>query len=161
MVPGILLNGLDLFHCRVERGGHRLMHQLGLISLDEQRCPAVAAEQLLQLLVGDARQDGRVGDLVSVEMQDRQHRTVGGRVEKLVGVPRRGQRPGFGLAIANDTGDDEVGIVEHGPERMAERIPQLPTFVNGPGALRRGVTWNPTWKRKLPKELLQPGLILA
>ena len=52
-------------------------------------------------------------------MQDRQHRAVCGRIEKLVRVPRRGQRSGLRLAIADDAGDDEIGVVEHSPERMA------------------------------------------
>jgi hypothetical protein len=33
---------------------HRQVHQLGLVSLDEETCPAVAAEELLQLLSRDA-----------------------------------------------------------------------------------------------------------
>jgi hypothetical protein len=59
----------------------------GLVALDEVRRPAVAAQQLFQFLAGDAGEDGRVGNLVAVEMQDRQHRAVGGRIEKLVGMP--------------------------------------------------------------------------
>ena len=137
------------------------MHQLGLVTLDEVGRPPVAAEQLLQFLVLDAGQDGRVGNLVAVEMQDRQHRAVGGRIEKLVGMPRRGQRSGFRLAVADDAGDDEIGIVEHRPERMAERIAQLAALVDRARALRRGVAGNSSGKRKLKKELLQPGFILA
>src|SRR5208283_32754 len=76
-------------------------------------------------------------------------------------MPGRGQRPGFRLAIAHDAGDDETGIVEHRPERMAERIAQLAALVDGAGSLRRGVAGNPSRKRKLKKELSQPGLILA
>ena len=66
-----------------------------------------AAEQLLQFLMLDPGQDGRVGNLVAVEMQDRQHGAVGGRIEKLVGMPGGGQRPGLRLAVADDAGDDE------------------------------------------------------
>ena len=35
--------------------------------------PPVAAKKLLQLLAGDAGEDGGIGNLVSVEMQDRDH----------------------------------------------------------------------------------------
>ena len=42
-----------------------------LVALDEIRRPAAAAEELLQLLGLDARQDGRVADLVAVQVQDR------------------------------------------------------------------------------------------
>ena len=77
--------------------GHGLMHLCRLVAFDEVGRPAVAAQQLLQFLVRDARQDGRVGDLVAVEMQDRQHRAVGDRVEELVGMPGGGQRDRFPL----------------------------------------------------------------
>ena len=133
----------------------------GLVTLDEVGCPPVAAQQLLQFLVGDPRQDGGIGNLVTVEMQDGQHRAVGGRIEELIGMPRRGQRSGFRLAIADDAGDDEIGIVEHRAERMAERIAQLAALVNRARAFRRRVAGNPSGKRKLKKELLQPRLILA
>jgi hypothetical protein len=83
------------------------MHRHGLDSLDEVRRPAVAAQQLLQLFARDAGKEGRIGNLVAVEMQDRQHRTVGGRIEKLVGMPGRGQRAGFRLAIADHARDDQ------------------------------------------------------
>ena len=138
-----------------------LMHHLRLVALDEVRRPAVAAEQLLQFLMLDAGQDGRVADLVAVEVQDRQHRAVGDRIEKLVGMPGRGQRSGFRLAVADDAGDDQIGIVEHRPERMAERIAQLAALVDRARALRRGVAGNSAGKRKLNEELLQPGLVLA
>jgi hypothetical protein len=155
------LDPFDLLHRRVERRGHGRMHQLGLVALDEVGCPPVAAEQLFQFLVLDAGQHGWVGNLVAVEMQDRQHRTVGGRIEKLVGMPRRGQRSCFCLAVTDDAGDDQIGIVIHRPERMAERIPQFTALVDGAGGLRRGVAGNASGKRKLDKELAQPGFILA
>ncbi len=94
-------------------------------------------------------------------MQDRQHRAVGRRIEKLVGMPGRGQRPGLRLAVADDAGDDQIGIVEHRPERMAERIAQLAAFVDRARALRRGVAGNSAGKRKLDEQLPQPGLILT
>ena len=158
---GVLLDLLDLLHRRVERRGHGLVHRLRLVALDEVGRPAVAAEQLLQFLVVDAGEDGRVGDLVAVEMQDRQHRAVGGRIEKLVGMPGRGQRPGLRFAVADHAGDDQIGIVEHRPERMAERIAQLAALVDRARALRRRVARNSSGKGELHKELPQPGLILA
>src|ERR1019366_10532391 len=61
---------------RVERVRHELMHRCRLVSLDEVWAVAVAAEKLLQLLMADPRQQSRVGDLVAVEVQDRQGPTV-------------------------------------------------------------------------------------
>ena len=102
-----------------------------------------------------------IGNLVTVEMQDRQHRAVGGRIEKLIGMPCRGQRAGFRLAIADHAGDDEIGIIEHRAEGMAERITQFAALVDRARAFRRGVAGNSAGKRKLNEKLPEPGLILA
>ena len=158
---GVLLDRLDLSHRRIERRGHGLVHSRGLVTLHEVRCPSVAAEQLLQLLARDAGKYGRIGDLVPVEVQDRQHGAVGGGVEKLVGMPRRGERPRFRLAIADHAGDDEIRIVEDGAERVAERVAQLAPLVDRARALGRRVAGNPAGKGELKKELPQPSLVLA
>ena len=157
----VVLDSLDLLDRRVERRGHRLVHRRGLVTLDEVGRPAVAAQQLLQFLARDARQQRRVGDLVAVEMQDRQHRAVGHRIEKLVRMPCRGERTGLRFAVADDAGDDEIGIVEHRAERVAERIAQLAALMDRARALRRRVARNPAGKRKLREELPQPRLVLA
>ena len=158
---GVVLDLLDLLDHLIEGCGHGLMHLLRLFSLDEVRRPAVAAEQLVQLLVGDAGEDRRVGDLVAVQVQDRQHHPVADRVEELVGMPCGGQWAGLGFAVADDAGDDQVRIVERGPEGMADRIPQLAPLMNRPRRLRRNVTGNPSGEGELLEQLFQPGLILA
>src|SRR5712691_8381759 len=127
------------------------------MTLDEVGRPPVTAEQLFQFLAGDASEQRRVCNLVSVEMQDRQHRPIGGRIEKFVRMPGRCQGSGFRLAIADHAGDDEIGIVERRPERMAERIAQLAALVDRARALWRRVAWNSSGKRKLNKELPKPG----
>lgn len=48
------------------------------------RLVAHAVEELVQLFVGDAGQDRRVGDLVAVEVQDRQDDAVGARLMSLL-----------------------------------------------------------------------------
>ncbi len=111
--------------------------------------------------MGNAGQHGRVGNLVPVEMQDRQHRAVGHGIEELVGMPRRRQRPGLGLAVADDTRHDQIGIIKHRAERMADGITQLTALVNGPGRFGRSVTGNAAGKRELDKKFSQPCFILA
>ena len=39
-------------------------------------------------------------------------------------------------AVDDNAGHDQIGIVEHGPERMAERIPQFASFVDRARSLR-------------------------
>ena len=75
-----------------------------------------------------------IGDLVAIEMQDRQHRAIGHRIEKFVGMPGRRQRPGFRFAVADHASNDQIRIIEHRAERMAQRIPQFAAFMNRPRA---------------------------
>jgi len=76
-------------------------------------------------------------------------------------MPCGGQRPGLGLAIADHTGDDQVGVVEHGAEGMAERVTQFTALVDGTRALGRRVAGNAAGKRELSEQLLQPGFVTA
>ncbi|HEX7974581.1 MAG TPA: hypothetical protein VF498_09250, partial [Anaerolineales bacterium] len=52
---------------------------------------------------------GSAGPLAG-EMQDRQHRAIGARVEELVGMPGRGERPGFRLAVAHHAAGDQIRV---------------------------------------------------
>ena len=92
------------------------MHSFGLVTFDEIRCPAAATDKLFQFLMLDAGQDGGIADLVAIEMQDGQYRAVGDRIEKFIGLPGGRQGPRLRLAIADDTGDDQIGIVQYRPE---------------------------------------------
>ena len=120
--PCIALDFANVFDGLVQGGGHELVHRLRVIAFDKTRLPAAASEKLLQFLMLDARQDGRVADLVAIEVQDRQHGSVGDGVEKLVGLPRGGQGPRFRFTVTDHAGDDQIGIVERGAEGMAERV---------------------------------------
>ena len=81
---------------------------------------AVAAHQGVEFLAADAGQHRRVGDLVAVQVQNGEHAAVSDRVEKLVAVPAGGERTSLGFAVADDAGDDQIGIVERGAERMRQ-----------------------------------------
>ena len=73
-----------------------------IVALDEIRLVAVAREAAVAARHrGIRREHRRIGDLVAVEVQDRQHRAVARRIEKLVGMPGGGERAGFGLAVAD------------------------------------------------------------
>ena len=76
------LDGGDVADHLVERLGHELVHGRRVVALDEVRLVAVADQQRAQLVVRDAREHGRVGDLVAVEVQDREHRAVARRVRR-------------------------------------------------------------------------------
>ena len=116
-----LLDLLDVVEGVVEHAGEPLVHvRVWLVEarVDDQRSPAVALEEGDELVLRNAREHGRVRDLVAVQVQDRQDGTVDDRVQELVRMPARRERSRFGLAVADDAGDDEIGIVEGRPECM-------------------------------------------
>ena len=126
----------------VEHLGQLLVDCFWIAPFDEVRLVAHALEELLQLFVRDAREEARVGDLVAVQVQDRQHAAVASRVEKLVAVPAGGQRAGLRFAVADDAGDDQVRVVERGAVGVAQRVAELAAFVNAARRLRGDVAGN-------------------
>jgi len=83
----VFLESEDLLDALIERVGHEAMHDGGVLTLDEVRLPAAAAEEVLQLLMGDAGEERGICDLIAVEVQDREHCAVGLGVYELVEVP--------------------------------------------------------------------------
>ena len=158
---GVGLNGLDLADDEVEGARQELVHLRRVVSFDEIGRVAVAAHQRVQLLVADAGQHRGVGDLVAVQVQNGQHAAVAHGVEELVAVPAGGQRPGLGLAVADDAGDDQVGVVKGRPVGVRQGVAQLTAFVDRTGRLRGDVAGNAAGERELGEEPLQARLVLA
>jgi hypothetical protein len=127
---------------------------------DEVRFISVAGQQLLELCSRDPGEHGRVGDLVAVQVQDRQHRTVVHGIEELVGVPARGEGARLRLAVADHAGGDEIGVVEDRTERVRQRVAQLTALVDRSRRLGRDVARNPARKRDLNEKPLHPFLVL-
>ena len=120
---------------------------------------AVSLQQLAQLRLGDSREHSRVGDLVAVEVQDREHRSVSRRVDELVGVPARGERTCLRLAVADNAEDREARVVEGRAVRVHERVAELAALVNRARRLGRVVARYAARERELPEQLAQPGLV--
>ena len=152
-----LVNLPDAPEHRVERIGHEPVHGPRLLAGDKLRCPPAALQQLSQLAAGDARQDGGIGDLVAVQMQNRQHHPVGGRVQEFVGMPGGRERSGFRFAITDHTGDDEVRVVERRAEGVTERVAEFSALMNGAGAFGRDVARNTAGEGELHEQLPEAG----
>src|SRR5262245_66260240 len=112
------LNALDILNNRIKRGRHELVHFFRLVALDEIRSVAVAAEQVVQLVVTDPSEHARVRNLVTVEVKDRQDNPVGGWIQKFVRVPAGCHRPGLSLAVAHDASHDEIRVNVRRPVSM-------------------------------------------
>ncbi len=120
----------------IERGGKALMHAWQVIPRDDNGLIPPPPVQLNQLLVRQTRFDRRPGNLVAIEVQDRQHGTVPTRVEKVHTFPAAFQRTGFSFPITYDAGHQQVGIVEDSAKGVHQRIAQLSAFMQGVGCVR-------------------------
>ena len=128
---------------------------------EEVRLVAHALEELGELLIGNAGEDGRVGDLVAVEVQDRQHDTVGLGVHELVGLPRGGQSGRLGLAVAHHGDREQARVVHDGAEGVGQGVAQLAALVDGAGGLGSEVARDAAGVGELAEELLQTGLVIG
>ncbi len=108
----------------------------------------------------DPREHGRVGDLVAVQVQHRQHGPVARRIEELVRVPACGQRAGLGLPVAHHAQREQVGVVQHGAVGVHERVSELTALVDRAGRLGRDVAGDPARERELAKQS-QESLLVA
>ena len=158
---GVLLDPLDLPHRPVQGGGHLLVHLLGLVPLHKAGLPAAALEEHLGLLVGDAGEQGGVGELEAVEVENGQHRAVRDGVEELVGVPGGGQGGGLRFAVSHHTGGDEAGVVHDRPEGVGQGVAQFSPLVDGAGGVGGGLAGDPAGEGELPEQPLHTGGILA
>jgi len=159
--PGARLDPRYLIKGPVERGGKRPMDGGRLVAFDEHGRVAVALEQRPELVVWDPCKQGRVRDLVAVEVQDGEHGAVTRRIQELVRVPAGGERAGLGLPVANDAEGHEVGIVEDCAVRVHECVAELTALVNRPRCLRGDVRRDAAGKGELPEQPAQPLLVLA
>ena len=76
-------------------------------------------------------------------------------------MPGRRERAGLGLAVADDAGDDQVGIVECGAIGVHQRVAELAALVDRARRFRRGMARNAAGKRELPEQLAQAVGIAA
>ena len=72
-------------------------------------------------------------------MEDRQDRAIVRRIEKLVRMPRGGERPCLRLAVADDAGHDQVGIIKGGAVGVHERVTQFAALMYRSRRFRRGM----------------------
>ncbi len=112
----------------------------------------MAAHQIDQFIAIDPRKYSWVCDLEAVKVQDRQHCAVARRVQELVRVPARREWPGLRFTIADDTGNDQIGIVEGGAISVRQRIAKLAAFVDRARCLGRDMARDTAWPGELSKQ---------
>src|SRR5512133_2579244 len=138
----------------LECGGELLVHGGWVITRNDIRLVTVSPHQIQQLIGGNAGQNGGIRNLVPVEMQDRQHRSITDWIQELVGVPRGRKRTGLGFAVADDACNDQVWVVKGCTVRVRDRVAEFAAFMDGPRSLRSDVARDSAGKRELRKEPL-------
>ena len=111
--------------------------------------------------LGNAGEHGRVRDLPAVQVQDREDGAVPRRVEELVRVPARRHRPGLGLAVADDAGDEKLRVVEGRAEGVRERVSELAALVDRPRRLGRDVAGDAAGEGELAEQPPQALRVLG
>src|SRR5215470_8954067 len=75
-------------------------------------------------------------------------------------MPARRKWSGFGLAVANHAGDDELGVIERGAVGMGKTVAELAPFIDRARRLGRHVARNTARKRELSEQPFHPLLVL-
>src|SRR5215475_105289 len=114
---------------------------------------------MIQLFMTDPGENGGIGDLVAVEVEDGQNRPVPRRIEEFVGMPARRQRSSFRFTVADDAGNDQIGVVECRPIGVRDGIAEFAALVYRTGRLRRHVARDAAGERELGEQAFQPLLV--
>ena len=94
------------------------MDLLRVFTLYEIGLVTEAFEHFGKLGVAHSCQDGRVRNLVAVEMENGKNSAVASRIQELVDVPTCGEWTGLGFSIANDRAHHKIRIVEGSTARV-------------------------------------------
>src|SRR6516164_4838325 len=160
-VSSLFLDLADLQNTMFQCGGHRLMHAGRIAPFYKIRRVTVADEQRFQLFMTNAGQQRRGINLVAIEVQDGQHGPICDRVEELVAVPARGQRPRLCFAITHHHERYQVWSFVDSPVSVRGAVAQFTSLMDASGRFRRGVATDSPGERELFKEPLHPGQVLA
>ncbi len=155
IVAGVFLNGVNFGEDDVQRVSHLLMNFLRFAAFDEMRLVTVTGVELDEIVVTHAAGNGGIGDLVAIEMEDGQNGAVASRIEEFVRMPASGEWAGFGFAVADDTADEQIGIVEGRAVGMGDGIAEFAAFVNRAGGFRRDMARDSSGKGKLLEEFAE------
>jgi hypothetical protein len=131
------------------------VHGRRIISVDKVNVITVSFEELLDILISVPAQHGGPGNLVAIQVEDRQHDAVVDRVQKLDALPRAFERSRLRLAITDYCDGDEVRIIEYGAKGVRENVAEFAALVNRPGSLDAGVAWDASRSRELAEEAPQ------
>src|SRR6267143_1655259 len=103
--PCFVLDRADVRNYGIECCRHERMHDVRLVPFYEVGRISITRKKLNEFFIRHTTKNGRVCDLVTIEVQNRKHSSVARRIRKLVRMPagRKGSR--FGLSVPYDAAD--------------------------------------------------------
>jgi len=123
-----------------------------LIAFHEMNLVAVRLKKTPYVIIAATPEDRGSADLISVQVEDRQHRAVANGIQKARSFPRSFQWPGLSFSISNNGYCYEIRIVEHRAEGMHQDVTELSSFMDRARCRCAYVTRNAARCRELPKE---------
>ena len=159
VLASVLLDLFDLLDHDIHSLSHLAMHFHRLFAFYEVRLPAITMEEVGQFLLGQTAEDGRVSDLVSVQVKDRKNGTVAYRVDELVALPGSSQRAGLSLAVADYAGSDQFRVIKDSAACVSDGVTKLATFVDGTRSLRSTVARYAAREGELLEQFLHTFLV--
>src|ERR1700730_6161938 len=114
----------------IKRSSERLMNVRGIGAFDKERLVTSRLKKSLYAFIWGAAECRRPCDFVSIQMQDRQHRTIARGIQILDALPRSGEWACFRFAVSNHSSDNQIRIVECCAERVREDITESTAFMN-------------------------------
>ena len=156
----MFLDCKNLLNDLVHGLSHEPVHRHRIIAFYKVRLPAIALQQVFQLFMRDSRKNRRISNLISIQMQNRQNRAIRDRIQELIGMPRRCQRPRFSFAIADHYGCDQARIIKYRAEAMRQGIAQLAAFIDGARCFRSTMGRHSAREREALEHALQALFIL-
>src|ERR1700730_10062990 len=85
--PGILLNISYARVAAIESTREQLVHDFGIVAFNEIRCVAKPFVKGDKFCITRASRDRGAGDLVTIEVQNRQHRSISRWIQELDALP--------------------------------------------------------------------------
>ena len=125
--------------CIVEDPREFGKHETWIVAGDDDGLPSLTVQEVDDVLVAAAPQHRRACDLRPVDVEYGQDGAVTSRIEKCRELPGCGERTGFGLAVADDTGHRQVGPIECRAACVHQRVAQFSALVDAARGLNAHV----------------------
>ena len=158
---GIFLDCFDFFDAGIHSLSHFSVHSHRIVTFYEVRFPSAALEEVFHFLMRNTWENGRVTDLVSVQMKDWKNSTVCDRVQEFVGLPWSSKRPCFSFTVTDNNCSDKIWVVQNSTKAVSNWISKFSTLIDRTWCFWSTVTRNSAWEWELLKHFLHTFLILA